>query len=123
MGTGGLEPPRILLQRILSPSCLPISPHSHSDNSIVTETYLECNRIVFFQSRGQLKRFKHANRFHKLLFLFKFSHRKLETNEICKRFVPSITPKVKSHCTIDSWTFKIEQFGSMISDKPNIQNF
>ena len=55
MGTGGLEPPRRLKQRILSPSCLPISPHSHSDNFIVTENYLECNRIVFFSKSRPIK--------------------------------------------------------------------
>ena len=47
MGTGGLEPPRRLKQRILSPSCLPISPHSHGILSSLTENYLESNRIVF----------------------------------------------------------------------------
>ena len=48
MGTGGLEPPRLLQQRILSPSCLPISPHSHNIIQIITENDLESNRIVFY---------------------------------------------------------------------------
>ena len=38
MGTGGLEPPHLLQRRILSPLCLPISPHSHILKPIITES-------------------------------------------------------------------------------------
>ena len=55
MGTGGLEPPRLLQQRILSPSCLPISPHSLNIIEIVTENYSERNKIVFYsKSRSDM---------------------------------------------------------------------
>ena len=47
MGTGGLEPPRLLQRRILSPLCLPISPHSLIVIEIITENYSESNIIVF----------------------------------------------------------------------------
>ena len=42
MGTEGLEPSRLLQQRILSPSCLPISPHSLIVIYIVPEKHSEC---------------------------------------------------------------------------------
>jgi hypothetical protein len=60
MGTGGLEPPRLLQQRILSPSCLPISPHSHNIMYMVTENYLESKIIVFY---SESRPFKVTNKF------------------------------------------------------------
>ena len=52
MGTGGLEPPRLLQRRILSPLCLPISPHSHVVIQMITENYLESKIIVFCSKTG-----------------------------------------------------------------------
>ena len=54
VGTGGLEPPRVLLRRILSPLCLPISPHSRVVIYIITENYLESKGIVFCSKTGPL---------------------------------------------------------------------
>ena len=124
MGTGGLEPPRVLPQRILSPSCLPISPHSHSDNFIITKNYLECNRIVFFLSRGQLKILKHDISSHNLLFLFKLKHRKLRTNEFRICFVDSSVLKVAFlsihwFMNIYNWTLC---FTDTLNTPPKISN-